>query len=441
MLYPLIVFVLVTAQLTLPKRFAFLPLVVASLQLGNAEILPQLTPARLLILTGLVRAVAAGSFRGLSFIWLDKLLIVFGAILLVSTIGHSADEWTPSPFNARIGLTLNILGSYFFGRVYLNDLETIQRYILLLPFLLLPLSVLMTRERVTLRNPYYSVGAFSDEVATRDGKVRSRGPFRHAILAGSAGATLLPFMLLLWRGRKRVSASIGFVSCVLIVITSASSGPLAVAMVALGCGAFWRWRSKINLAIWGFVGMAVFYSSVSGRGPWYLMARIDLVGGSTGWHRAYLIDQGVNHLNEWWLWGTDYTRHWMPTGVSWNPNMSDITNYYLHIGVHSGVFAVLVLTAIIWMSIRRLLAAMATLRVRSLDPQFEFLLGMVGVSLLSHAISFISISYFDQMYVFFYLLLAMIPALLRETEALVTHSDSEDSGVVADPDYFRHQVR
>ena len=70
---------------------------------------------------------------------------------------------------------------------------------------------------------------------------------------------------------------------------------------------------------------------------WYLMARIDLVGGSTGWHRAYLIDQALMHLSEWWIAGTDYTRDWMPYGVSWSPDHSDITNHYILLGVTGGI--------------------------------------------------------------------------------------------------------
>ncbi len=426
MLYQVSVLLLVIAQLAIPRSLAFLPLVVAGLHLGNAEILPELTPARLVIIAGLLRAVVTGGFRTISLLWLDKLFVGFGLILIASSLGHSPDQWTPSPFNARAGLALNFLGAYFYGRIYLCELSAIRRYIIILPFLLLPLSLLMSQERVTMRNPYFALGAANSDVLVREGKVRARGPFRHPILAGSAGATFLPLMLFLWRDRKRTSAAIGVASCMLIVVASASSGPMAAAGIVFGCVAVWRWRHMVKTALWGLVAMSLFYTAVSGRGPWYLMARIDLAGGSTGWHRAYLIDQGVKHLNEWWLWGTNRTRHWMPTGVSWNPNMSDITNYYLHIGVHSGVFAVIILIAMLWTSIRRLLAAMASLRLRNLDPRFEFLLGMVGVSLLSHAISFISISYFDQMYVFFYLLLAMIPALLKETEALVAKSDSDN---------------
>ena len=70
---------------------------------------------------------------------------------------------------------------------------------------------------------------------------------------------------------------------------------------------------------------------------YYIIARADIIGGSTGWHRAALIDSAIRHLNEWWLIGTDYTRNWMVTGVSWSADNTDITNHYLYLGVLGGL--------------------------------------------------------------------------------------------------------
>lgn len=48
----------------------------------------------------------------------------------------------------------------------------------------------------------------------------------------------------------------------------------------------------------------------------------------------------------------------------------------------------------------------------------EFVLWCAAASLAAHAISFISISYFDQMYIFFYLHLGVIPGLVTSTSSL-----------------------
>ena len=80
---------------------------------------------------------------------------------------------------------------------------------------------------------------------------------------------------------------------------------------------------------------------------YYLLARIDLTGSSTSWHRAALIDMALGHLSEWWAFGTDHTRHWMPYGVPWSDNHSDITNYYISMGVNGGLPLMLLFIAIL----------------------------------------------------------------------------------------------
>ena len=139
---------------------------------------------------------------------------------------------------------------------------------------------------------------------------------------------------------------------------------------------------------------------------WFLLARIDLTGKSTGWHRAALIDAAIRYIGDWWLAGTDYTRHWMPTGVYWNQNHTDITNHYLKMGVWGGLplmFAFIAIIAAAFTSVGK------TLHLSSQESSRErFYIWILGAILFGHAVSFISVSYFDQSIVFFYLALACI---------------------------------
>jgi hypothetical protein len=151
------------------------------------------------------------------------------------------------------------------------------------------------------------------------------------------------------------------------------------------------------------------------RPVWHLMASIDLVGGSTGWHRARLIDAGFAYIGDWWLAGTDYTRHWMPTGVSWSQDQTDITNYYLHLGVIGGLPLALTLVAILFKAFGLLGRRMKALRKE--HDASEFALWCVGASIAAHAITFISISYFDQMFVLFYFLVGAVPRLVAKPAA------------------------
>jgi hypothetical protein len=404
---------LVVAQLALPRRFAFLPLAIAACQLGNREILPELTTARILIIVGLFRALAGGFFVRPNKSRLDKLFIIFSAWAVLSAVGHEPDVYMPAPFYARVGMVINVFGTYLYGRAYLPDLEAFKRYALLLPLILVPLAILMARENRNGQNAYYMLGGRSSYSMMREGRIRAQGPYQHPILAGCAGASAIAFAVLSWRSGHKITGMVGLGACLGVVLACSSSGPLAAVAVSLAGIVFWRFRQSLKYVLWSVLALALLYNIVKGRGPWYLMASIDLVGGSTGWHRAKLIDQGFTYLNEWWFMGTDYTRHWMSSGVRWNPNMIDLTNYYLHLGVTGGIVLTLCLIGFIVVSFRLLIRRMAELKETGSGD--EYVLWCAGISLATHAVSFISISYFDQMYVFFYLLLGAIPGLVASS--------------------------
>jgi hypothetical protein len=139
---------------------------------------------------------------------------------------------------------------------------------------------------------------------------------------------------------------------------------------------------------------------------YYIIARVDLVGGSTGWHRAALIDAATRHLNEWWLGGTDYTRHWMGTGVPWSPDHTDITNYYIRMGVIGGVLLMILFITIL---VKGFSYVGKTLQKSDdLPSSTQFVVWALGAALFTHALTCISVSYLDQGIVFLYLTLAGI---------------------------------
>lgn len=418
---------LLIAQLALPMRYAFLPLLIAGCNLGNIEIAGDLTVLRMLIALGLMRAMAA---KQLTWTWkdpLDRLLLIFSVILVLSSVGHEAGPFSEHPFIFRAGMAFNIFGTYLYARAYFRSLASLWTMVMALPVILLPLACGMLVEQRTGNNLYYPLGAINSISAVRDGKIRAVGPFRHPILAGCAGATALPFAFLLMRRREKGRGFLLFFACFGVTFASASSGPLAAFAVAIFARMLWGNRRFLKHLLWAIVALGLLFWVVKGRGPWYLMASIDLVGGSTGWHRAYLIDQGLTYFNEWWLFGTDYTRHWMASGVSWNPDAVDITNYYLHVGVIGGFGVTFCLFAMLVSSFRRLGRRMKEMR-RAGDPN-EFWLWCVGTSLACHAISFVSISYFDQMYIIFYMLLGSIPLLVQAPPETPPEEPEPEEGV------------
>jgi hypothetical protein len=147
---------------------------------------------------------------------------------------------------------------------------------------------------------------------------------------------------------------------------------------------------------------------------WYLMGRIDLTGGSTGFHRAELITQALKSLDEWWLVGTDYTRHWMPYGIGWSKTQVDITNYYLKMGVLGGLPLMLCFIAVLTKSFQLLGRSMRSMR--SLGGPTEFMLWCIGAALFAHCVTFLSVAYFDQSFVFLFFVIGAVPGLVAARE-------------------------
>ena len=142
---------------------------------------------------------------------------------------------------------------------------------------------------------------------------------------------------------------------------------------------------------------------------WYLIARVSEITGGTGWGRSELIDIAISHFNEWWLIGTTNTAHWDPVGVLPNEDMMDITNQYILEGVYGGLARMLLFITMIAVGFRGIGNAMKALK----DENFaiKFLPWALGAALFAHAVGFLSVAYFDQLIVMWYLLLAMISAI------------------------------
>ena len=426
--------ILVILQVALPKKWAFVPLVVAVFHLGNVELLPNLTPCRTLIVVGLVRGIIGGFWPGGGLKAADKTVIVFCVIALIVSVAPRLD--VASPFTQNVGLILNVGGTYLFGRMYLTDNTALQRFGVAVSIIMVPLALLLTVELTSRKNLYWPLGAHHSQAVMRDGKVRAQGPFKHAILAGTAGATTVPLCLLLWRRRRKI-AIIGAGAGSLITFCSTSSGPLSSLAIGVAAILLWNVRGHMqNIRRIGTV-MLIGMHLMSTRGVWYLMARIDLVGGSTGFHRAKLIDNAFDDFGLWWLHGTDYTRNWMFSGVTWSDRHTDLTNYYIHLGVIGGVWLIICLIALLtfgYKSVGKGMIAADQLNYyagdpkeseRSLEENAEpFMFWCVGATLFSHTITFLSVSYFDQMFVMFYLVIALVVGNTQAAEEELVEEES-----------------
>lgn len=415
--------VLVIAQFTLPRKWAFVPLFIAIFHLGDRGLISQFTPVRCIFIFGLLRATIGGHLEfspGKNKA--DLMVLLFGIWALFTAPFHTESEF--NPYTERLGLALNVMGSYIYGRSYLNGEEILQRFSKAIAYIMLPFAIMMSVEASTGKNYYKALGARSGFAGVRGDEMRAKGPFGHAIIAGTTGACLLPLMLFLRRRQKKLAYA-SLWAATTITFSTASSGPMAAYGISILLLVFWRWRHLLPLSKKMLLFALIGLNFVMSRPVWFLIARIDLAGGSTGWHRSKLIDQAIRYLGDWWLFGTDYTRHWMHSGVSFSANHTDITNYYLQMGVWGGVPLILFFLALIYGSLRRLEKRMEVQREEK-DPD-EFGLWCIWICLISQCVSFISIAYFDQTYALFFSILGMVTFLAktkpneRERESIPSH--------------------
>lgn len=392
------------AMLALPRRHAVVPLLLTAAYTGRANVLEvgpaNLSALRILILVGFVRTLLRGERLAGGVTLMDGLLILWAVMLVGLSAFHTSDAW-----NFRIGMTLGELGVYFLCRILIQDLEDVRRLFGTLCIALMPLAVMLMVEKATGQNAFGVMGS-AGLSNVRDGHVRAYGPFAHPILAGTVGATCLPMALAIWRTR-RLTAMTGLFTALGIVVACTSSGPVMMTAFSLAGLAMWSVRHQLRLMRWTGLAAIVVLELVMNDPVYFLMAKIDITGSSTGWHRAALISSSIDHLGEWWLTGTDYTRHWMPTGIHANAIHTDITNHLLGIGVLGGVPLMLVFIVVLILAFRAVGRALAA---HDAHPESAFLAWTLGAMLFGQVMNFWSISLFDQSISFLYLNLAAIAA-------------------------------
>ncbi len=195
------------------------------------------------------------------------------------------------------------------------------------------------------------------------------------------------------------------------MLTSASSGPLITFCLGILAFMFWPLRKSMRKIRWAIVGILVSLQILMKAPVWFLLARVDVVSGSTGYHRAVLIDRAFANLSDWWLVGTKSTEAWADK----NDHLFDVTNAYILQGANGGLLTMILFIATICIAYK---AVGRTVRLGEVDrpssPSLK-LVWALGAALLVHTASYISVSYFDQNFVTWLMLLAFVATLCGDS--------------------------
>lgn len=395
--------VALVALLTLPRARVFLPFFLLLSLTPEAQRVVVATLdfrfLRLLVLFAWIRLVIRGELRSIKFCSLDYLIIAWSVARSLATIIR-LEGTTGVIFSA--GQSFDALGTYFFFRIAIRDREDVVRVLKDAMLVSIPITLFFLQEKQTGHNLFSNFGpGISANTFVRDGRLRIQGAYAHPIIAGCLWAVLFPQFCAVWlRAREsKVLPSIGIICTLIIIYCCASSTPV----MALGFGfmgaVMFQMRSLMRPLRWAIpIGLLMLHFAMEAP-VWHLISRIDIVGGSTGWHRYILIDKWFQNFSEWWMVGTASTAHW---------GIVDLTNQYVKEGIFGGLATVVLFVLMIGYGYSRVGKAM---RRAPGDPWQQLFYWSFGVGLFMHTMSFLAVSYFGQIMLIWYLQLALIASL------------------------------
>ena len=357
------------------------------ISIGGADF----TPVRMLIAVGVLRVLVRSEYTQLRWQTIDWLFagyIVWGYLAYALQYGFEG-----AALVRRAGEMYTYAGIYFLCRSWLRDGEDVAAFARTLAVLAVPSGLFFAAEWVTGRNIFSVFGGVPELTGMRDGRLRCRGPFPHAILAGCFWAGAVPLMAsLLWRGHaERLIGLMGIAGAMLVIAACASSTPVLALAAMCGAAALFPLRRQVRLFQIAVLLMLVTIHFAREKPVWHLFGRLNVLGSSTGFHRYRLIDAAIANFNEWALVGVKSTGHW-------GQQLFDVTNQYLLEGVRGGFLAMLLFLAVLAVAFRKIGKSVATGRDRPAMLQTWF----VGAALFGHAATFFSVSYFGQVPVIFW---------------------------------------
>ncbi len=357
-------------------------------------------PSRILLLFACARVLARGEYRELEFKPIDKALILLSAWMLITEI---LQRQIPGLIYGVSNYLYDGLGIYFLCRIFLREVSDLRRVIVALAWICCILAGFMLVEQVTRHNVLTWLGASSDSVQVRQGRMRCQATFLHPVLAGTFGAVLLPLFAAAWYQDWRMKrlAVVACIASTIITVTAGSGGPVMTYAAVVAGFCFWPLRQRMRLVRWGALLILLTLHLVMNAPVWALIGRLNVVAGASSYHRFELLDLFIRNVGAWWLIG-------VPSTGDWGWLTDDVANTYCIVAKHSGLLGVILF-------IRLLAAGFREVGIRRNETEHDWptqiLIWAFGISLFAHAVSYFGTSYFDQTRVLWSLTLAMLASL------------------------------
>lgn len=436
-LHPLVALAFLVAGLcicSLPRKQVVLPFLFAAFLIPADQVVLidpfHFMTMRILVLFGLLRVLWAKGISKQAILAggvnrLDVAILAFAASSAIAglLLWH---DWKAVVFQS--GELYSVVGVYVVLRFLIREKEDVERTLKAFAWLATVIAVIMLYEQAKGWNPYALLGgSHAQEFATlseRGDRFRATGPFAHPILAGTFGAISMPLFFALWwkERRDRAVAALGMIAAVMISFASNSSTPLLALIGGLAALCCWPLRKFMGVIRWGIVVVLIALHIVMKAPVWSLISRVDLVGGSSSYHRYQLVDAFIRHFGDWCLVGVKGTADW-----GWD--MWDLSNQYVLVGETSGLVPFLLFITIIVLAFKYAGRARRMAACR----RDQLFIWAIGCALFANVVAFFGISYFDQTIVAWYALLAMIVAVRRSSLAISSQNPGWRTAVSKPP--------
>ncbi|HEY4245831.1 MAG TPA: hypothetical protein VGM64_03180 [Lacunisphaera sp.] len=421
--------VMISLTWFLPRRTALLPLLITTcyIPLGQSVVIAgaNFPFFRFLLLVGWCRAFTRGETQGFVFTKMDKVFVFWLAVTFFIGLFTQPSDFFDR-FISRCGEIYTAGGTYFLCRFWLRSVAELVGLVRSFALIIVPFTAAMIHERTTGHNLFAILGGVPEIAFLRDSTYRASGAFRNPLLAGAFGAALFPlFVGLYLQGPSfRRRALIGMTCTIIIAYTTASSGTVLALMGGIISLLVWRYRFSMMIFRRGIVLVIIVLAIVMKAPVWYIFSRVSEIAGGSGWYRSFLIEQAVNHFTQWCYTGSLYTANWAPGGETpaGNPNNTDIINMFVLEGLQGGLLKVILFTALIVIGFKNV--GRFTRLQTDLPFSYRFMIWSLGACLLTHCLSFFSVTYFDQIIIMWYWLLAAL-AMLQSEYLLIVHIEPE----------------
>ena len=324
----------------------------------------------------------------------------------------------------QAALWLEAFGGYFLLRHVIRDEEDIARAGKTLAVSAVILGACMLNEHIHHVNVFGYLGGAPLTPELRNGEFRAQAIFGHSILAGCFGATLAPLFFWLWKsGRAKALAAAGMAGSMLMVLTSNSSTPVLAYAAGLLSLFLWPIRRSMRAVRWGIVLTLVGLALVMKAPVWFVIAHVNVIGGSGGWDRAALVDNFIRHFKDWWLIGTNQNGNW---GI----DMWDLSNQFVAEGESGGLVTFICFISMISRSFSRLGKMRSQVEG---DRKQEWLFWSLCAIMLAHIFAYFGVSYFDQTQLWWWAFLALVSAAtasLQNAPAKVEGAHTKHGAVI-----------